>query len=318
MIGRVAGIVEFTWRTSTDGSRYDGLLFILRPQSIDKTVLPAIRDKEFARPIRIVFSTPTRRNAQVKVCPETTVRATWLRPLVYYTAQDVGKSLGFKELKRTMLSEGAYRQFWTLVWPHLEAGAWRYDMQPSPRAEEASADHLDGRTTAVSAGLDADLNGCDGGIVTTRGGDSNSGSRVAITEKDDRGVCGGGDSQSSSNSSSQERRDSIPLPVFFPPAVGVASKDLERVLHQEKTTNVKASTGNRIERLEGIGAVVDLLQRVPGYLVMTSSGSVPSMDAIAAVARAVLVPTAGKREVSYRSMLTLQLRDSLVMYDYRR
>lgn len=211
------------------------------------------------------------------------------------------KPLAVKELKRTMLSEGAYRQFWSLVWPHLEAGAWRYDPQPGPRAEEASADHLDGRTTAVSAGLDADLNGCDGGIVNTIG-DSNSGSLVAITEKDDRGVGSGRDIRSSGNSSSRKHRDSIPLPVFFPPAVGVASKDLECVLHRESLPDVKASTGNRIERLEGIGAVVDLLQRVPGYLVMTSSGSVPSMDAVAAVARAVLVPTAANREVSSHSI----------------
>lgn len=224
-----------------------------------------------------------------------------------YQPQDVEKSLGLKGLKRTMSSEGAYRQFWSLVWPHLEAGTWRYDLQPGPRAEEALADHLDGGTAAVSAGLDADLNGCEGGIVSARGGNSNSGSKshdskcsAGITEKN--GVGAGRGSRSISNSSSRKRRDSVPLPVFFPPAVGVASKDLERVLHRESPPDIKASTGNRIERLEGIDAVVGLLQRVPGYPVTTSSGSVPSMDAVAAVARAVLVPAAARHEVSSRSI----------------
>ena len=201
-----------------------------------------------------------------------------------------------------MASTNAYRRFWSLVWPHLEAGAWQYDLQPGPQAAEASADQSDVGTAAAAKGLASDLHG-DGGVASSRGCDSCCGSTSPgnrsvgdIPEEIDRSSSRGIRDRSSRGVCSRRRKDAVPLPIFFPPAVGVASEGLELALHHDPPPDGEATSGDRIERLEGIDAVVELLQRVPGYPDTSGAGSVPSMDAVAAVARAVLVPPAARRE----------------------
>lgn len=79
-------------------------------------------------------------------------------------------------------------------------------------------------------------------------------------------------------------------PVFFPPALGLASEALEEAMRRNLPADGSAGD-DRLVRVKGIDAVVEILQQVPGYPGTTSFGVSTNMDAVAAAARAVLVRT---------------------------
>lgn len=78
--------------------------------------------------------------------------------------------------------------------------------------------------------------------------------------------------------------------VFFPPAVGAASSEaLEEAMRRSAPADGSLDE-ERLDRLMGVDAVIELLQQVPGYPGTTSYGII-NFDAVAAAARGVLVRT---------------------------
>ena len=238
------------------------------------------------------------------------------------------------------------KQFWSLVWPQLKAGAWRYELQPQPAAAAAAA--AAGATTGGAAAADHISDGGAYGVAAAGAASSSSSSSNSSSNSTNSslGIDLTAPTGTITNSSSREtnggersrgrsRRDSaVPLsvvveekeaaaaaaaataaaapsprpppsrpppistaeaetpasPVFFPPAPGVASEALEEAMRRNLPADGSAGD-ERLDRLEGISAVIELLQQVPGYPGTTSFGMAPNVDAVAAAARAVLVRT---------------------------
>ena len=245
------------------------------------------------------------------------------------------------------------KQFWSLVWPQLKAGAWRCELQPQPPTLLAA-------TAAAAAGGDAadhisdegadDVVAADAGCSGSSSSNSSNNASNSLNTHLLSPTSNVHDNSSNTNSSrgingversrGRSRRDSAapvsavveggpaaaaaaaalspppppprppPLstaaadlpasPVFYPPAPGVASEALEEAMRRNLPADGSAGD-ERLERLEGISAVIELLQQVPGYPGTTSFGTAPNVDAVAAAARAVLVRTPPSSAGSGRS-----------------
>lgn len=188
-------------------------------------------------------------------------------------------------------------RFWSTVWPQLETGAWRYKMCPRPKATSAADGTSDDGTVVAAAAAD-DVNSTIGsntiGSVATNG-NSSSGSADGEGGGDRKRRRGRRDSAgeemaAAAAAAGAAEADEIMCPVFFPPAPGVASEALEEAMRRNLPADGSAGD-ERLDRLEGIEAVIEVLQQVPGYPGTTSFGMAPNMEAVAAAARAVIVRT---------------------------
>lgn len=177
-------------------------------------------------------------------------------------------------------------RFWRTVWPQLKSGDWRYELQPvrPPRAVLSAGGER--RNSAVEGSTAvSDLNGSN-----NNSSDSNSSSSSVNDEGNNSDRTG-----TRRDSGEAEAETTQKVPVFFPPPLGVASEALEEAMRRNLPADGSAGE-ERLDRLEGVDAVVELLTQVPGFPGTTSFGAAPSMDAVAAAARAVLVRTPSPKQ----------------------
>lgn len=182
-------------------------------------------------------------------------------------------------------------RFWREVWPQLKSGGWRYELQPiRPQRSLLSAgggrrNSAEGDTTAVS-----DLKSNNSNNNEGNSNESNNNSSSSSSVKDENG-----ERTRSFRDSCDAEAETKKVPVFFPPALGVASEALEEAMRRNLPADGSAGE-ERLDRLEGVDVVVELLTQVPGFPGTTSFGAAPSMDAVTAAARAVLVRTPSPKQ----------------------
>lgn len=184
-------------------------------------------------------------------------------------------------------------RFWREVWPQLKSGGWRYELQPirPPRvllsAGGGRRNSAEGGTTAVSDLKSSNSNNNEGNNNESNNSSSSSSSSSVKDENGDR--------TRSFRDSCDAEAETKKVPVFFPPALGVASEALEEAMRRNLPADGSAGE-ERLDRLEGVDVVVELLTQVPGFPGTTSFGAAPSMDAVTAAARAVLVRTPSPKQ----------------------
>lgn len=202
------------------------------------------------------------------------------------------------------------QRFWNQVWPTLKDGGWRYE-GGGPEASAAAA-----AAAAAAAGAGGRSGGSDrsdeGRAVTSQTNRrTSSRNRKRTTSYSSNGSNGSSSSSSGSSDSNCGKSKDVTADVsrrepsavategpvatapsrgsvFFPPAIGEASEALEEAMRRSAPAD--GSLGDeRLDRLVGVDAVIELLQQVPGFPGTTSG--IVNFDAVAAAARGVLIRT---------------------------
>lgn len=166
-------------------------------------------------------------------------------------------------------------RFWRMVWPKLEAGAWRYERQAGRVAHSPS--EVSTEASPVEDRTDDDAESLSGGmcILTAESGRCSGG--------DCRDKCDSLKTEGQNNPKAQESKQ---VPVFFPPPQGVANEALEEAMRRNLPADGSAGAG-RPDRFERVDAVIELLTQVPGFPAAMTYGTAPNMEAVAAAAEAV-------------------------------
>lgn len=169
-------------------------------------------------------------------------------------------------------------RFWSIVWPKLDAGSWRYELQARRVARAAAT--VGAEVRAVESNMDDDVGGCSSHLGTGAGVDGDAGAKLR-GERDQ--YCEEGSKELQNQDEPWETRT---VPVFFPPPRGVATGALEEALRRNLPADGSAGA-RRPDRFEGAEAVMELLSQVPGFPAAMAHGTAPNMEVIAAAAEAI-------------------------------